>query len=48
MTLQNMGLGIPNNLVLMVPYVVTVLAVIAASKRKAVEASAKGTPYIKA
>lgn len=48
MTLQNLGLGIPNNLVLMVPYIVTVLAVIAASKRKAVEASAKGVPYIKA
>lgn len=47
MTLQNLGLGIPNNLVLMMPYVVTVLAVIAASKRKAVDASAKGVPYVK-
>jgi simple sugar transport system permease protein len=47
MTLQNMGLGIPNNLVLMVPYVLTVVAVIAASKKTAVDASAKGTPYEK-
>lgn len=48
MTLQNAGLGIPNNLILMVPYVVTVLAVLAACKRKAIDASAKGVPYIKA
>lgn len=47
MTLQNMGLGIPNNLILMVPYILTVIAVIAASKKKAVDASAKGTPYEK-
>ncbi len=48
MTLQNMGLEIQNNLILMVPYIITVLAVIAASRQKAVDASAKGTPYIKA
>lgn len=48
MTLQNMNLGIPNNLVLMVPYVVTVLAVIVSCKKRAVDASAKGTPYVKA
>ena len=47
MTLQNSGLGIPSNLILMVPYVVTVLAVLAACKRKAIDASAKGVPYIK-
>ncbi len=48
MTLQNLGLGIPNNLILMVPYIITVLAVIAACKQKAIDASAKGQPYIKA
>lgn len=48
MTLQNMNLGIPNNLILMVPYVVTVLAVIASCKQRAVDASAKGTAYEKA
>lgn len=48
MTLQNMNLGIPNNLILMVPYVVTVLAVIASCKKRAIDASAKGTPYEKA
>ncbi len=48
MTLQNMGIDIQNNLILMVPYVITVLAVIAASRQKAIDASAKGTPYIKA
>ena len=47
MTLQNSGLGIPSNLILMVPYVVTVLAVLAACKRKAIDASAKGVLYIK-
>lgn len=48
MTLQNSGLNIPPNLVLMVPYVVTVLAVLAACKKKAIDASAKGVPYEKA
>lgn len=48
MTLQNSGLGIPPNLILMVPYVVTVLAVLAACKKKAIDASAKGTAYVKA
>ena len=48
MTLQNMNLGIPNNLILMVPYVVTVIAVIAGCKQQAIDASAKGTPYEKA
>lgn len=48
MTLQNMGLGIPNNLILMVPYVVTVIAVIAVCKKKAIDASAKGVAYEKA
>ena len=48
MTLQNMNLGIPNNLILMVPYVVTVLAVIASCKQRAIDASAKGVPYEKA
>ncbi|MCI8477860.1 MAG: ABC transporter permease [Oscillospiraceae bacterium] len=48
MTLQNMNLGIPNNLILMVPYVVTVIAVIAGCKQRAIDASAKGTPYEKA
>lgn len=48
MTLQNLNLNIPNNLILMVPYVVTVVAVIAGCKKKAIDASAKGTPYEKA
>lgn len=48
MTLQNAGLNIPNNLILMVPYIVTVLAVLAACKKKAVDASAKGVAYEKA
>ncbi|MBU5434131.1 ABC transporter permease [Pseudoflavonifractor sp. MSJ-37] len=48
MTLQNAGLNIPNNLILMVPYIVTVLAVLAACKQKAIDASAKGVPYEKA
>ena len=48
MALQNAGLNIPNNLILMVPYIVTVLAVLAACKQKAIDASAKGVPYEKA
>ena len=47
MALQNAGLNIPNNLILMVPYIVTVLAVLAACKQKAIDASAKGVPYVK-
>lgn len=47
MVLQNMNLNVPNNLILMVPYVVTILAVIASSKQRAVDASAKGIPYVK-
>lgn len=47
MMLQNMSLNVPNNLILMVPYVVTILAVIASSKERAVDAGAKGVPYVK-
>ena len=47
MALQNAGLNIPNNLILMVPHIVTVLAVLAACKQMAIDASANGVPYVK-
>ncbi|MDR0841064.1 MAG: ABC transporter permease [Christensenellaceae bacterium] len=47
MTLQNLGLGIPNNIIMMVPYIVTILAVLTASRHRVIDAGAKGIPYIK-
>ena len=48
MSIQNLGITIPRNLVLMIPYIVTVLAVIAVSKNKVGAPSAQGVPYRKA
>ena len=48
MLLQNLNLSVPNNLILMVPYIVTIIAVIASSGERAVDAASKGIPYEKA
>lgn len=47
MTLQNSSIDIQYNLILMIPYIVTVIAVIISGRRHIMDASAKGTPYIK-
>lgn len=47
MSVQNLGIGIPNNIILMIPYVVTVLAVVAVSKKRVGAPSAQGVPYEK-
>lgn len=48
MTMQNLGLNIPNNIIMMMPYIVTVLAVISSSKNRVAAPSAQGVPYEKA
>ena len=47
MTLQNLGLNIPNNIIMMMPYIVTVIAVVTVSKNRVAAPSAQGTPYEK-
>lgn len=47
MSVQNLGIGIPNNIIMMIPYLVTVLAVLAVSKKRVGAPSAQGTPYEK-
>lgn len=47
MTVQNLGVGLPNNIIMMIPYVVTVLAVLAVSKKRVGAPSAQGVPYEK-
>lgn len=47
MNIQNLGVEIPNNLVMMLPYIVTVLAVVAVSKTKVDAPGAQGIPYEK-
>lgn len=47
MVIQNAGVAIHYNLVLAIPYVVTVIAVVISGRTRSIEASAKGTPYIK-
>ncbi|MEI7885556.1 MAG: ABC transporter permease [Clostridia bacterium] len=48
MSIQNLGITIPRNFVLMIPYIATVLAVVAVSKNKVGAPSAQGIPYRKA
>lgn len=48
MSIQNLGISIPNNIIMMIPYIATVLAVIAVSKNKVGAPSALGIPYRKA
>ena len=47
MTLQNLGLNIPNNIIMMMPYIVTVIAVVTVSKNRVAAPSAQGIPYEK-
>lgn len=47
MTIQNSNLNIQYNLVLAIPYIVTVVAVLISGRKHIMDASAKGTPYIK-
>lgn len=47
MTVQNLGIGIPNNIIMMIPYLVTVLAVLLVSKKRVGAPSAQGVPYEK-
>ncbi|MEL7608528.1 MAG: ABC transporter permease [Bacillota bacterium] len=47
MTIQNLGLDISNNLIMTIPYICTVLAVIAVCRNKIVAPSALGIPYRK-
>lgn len=48
MLFQTMGLDIPRNLIMMVPYIVTVIAVLAVSKQRVGAPRALGVPYEKA
>ena len=48
MSLQNLGLNIPNNIIMMMPYIVTVIAVVTVSKNRVAAPSAQGIPYEKA
>ncbi|MEL7610370.1 MAG: ABC transporter permease [Bacillota bacterium] len=45
--LQNTGIDVPANLIMMIPYIVTVIAVLSVSKRQVIAPSAKGVPYEK-
>ena len=47
MSIQNLGLKIPNNLIIMLPYVATVIAVVLVSKNRVGAPSAQGVPYKK-
>ncbi|MEL7610471.1 MAG: ABC transporter permease [Bacillota bacterium] len=47
MSLQNLGLNIPNNIIMMMPYIVTVIAVVTVSKNRVSAPSAQGVPYEK-
>ncbi|NCE65016.1 ABC transporter permease [Pseudoflavonifractor sp. 524-17] len=47
MSVQNWGVAIPNNIIMMIPYVATVVAVVAVSKKRVGAPSAQGVPYIK-
>ena len=47
MSLQNIGVEIPSNIIMMVPYVATVLAVVAVSRNRVGAPSAQGVPYEK-
>ena len=47
MSVQNWGVNLPNNIIMMIPYVATVVAVVAVSKKKVGAPSAQGIPYIK-
>jgi ABC-type uncharacterized transport system permease subunit len=47
MNIQNLGVMIPNDIITMIPYIATVLAVVAVSKNKVVAPSAQGVPYEK-
>lgn len=47
MTLQNIGVQVPSNIIMMLPYVATVLAVVAVSKNRVGAPSAQGVPYEK-
>ncbi len=47
MSIQNTGVSIPNNIILMIPYICTVIAVVAVSKNKVGAPSAMGVPYEK-
>ena len=47
MTIQNLGLNISNDLIMTIPYVCTVLAVIAVCRNKVIAPSALGVPYRK-
>ena len=47
MSLQNIGVEIPSNIIMMVPYIATVLAVVAVSRNRVGAPSAQGTPYEK-
>ena len=47
MSVQNLGVEIPNNIILMIPYIATVVAVVAVSRKRVGAPSAQGVPYIK-
>ena len=47
MSIQNLGMSIPNNAIMMIPYIATVVAVFAVSKHKVGAPSALGVPYEK-
>lgn len=47
MSIQNLGISIPFNIIMMVPYIATVIAVIAVSKNKIGSPSSLGIPYKK-
>lgn len=47
MSIQNLGISIPFNIIMMVPYIATVVAVIAANRNKVSAPSSLGIPYKK-
>lgn len=47
MTLQNAGVNIPSNIIMMLPYVATVVAVVAVSRNRIGAPGAQGVPYEK-
>jgi simple sugar transport system permease protein len=47
MSIQNLGISVPFNIIMMVPYIATVIAVIAVSKNKIGAPSSLGIPYEK-
>lgn len=47
MSIQNLGISIPFNIIMMIPYAVTVIAVIAVSKNKMGAPGSLGVPYKK-